>query len=377
MRRPAKFRIHEAFDRHPALDYRPPFYLRVVKGTIAGAAVLALLAALYVGLWYFAAGQLRDAAMAWIEARRQEGVSVQFERLDIGGFPFSLRLAVAKPAIALPKAADPWGWQGEGLTASLRPWNFGHVTLRAPGQHAVMWTAGGKPHTALGQVDGLNAALDLDGGRVTALKIELAGAAFAGEAPLSRLTVGRGTIEADLRPTADATDRTPVADLRLALGDVGTPPEWALPLGAAIASADLGATVLGRLTPGALAETLGQWRDDGGTVEVRRLGLAYGPLSLSADGTLALDAALQPIGAFTARADGFFETIDALRAHGVIRSRDAITAKLVLGALAKRGDGGSASLTLSLTLQERRLYVGPVPLIEIPSIPWDQAKPAG
>jgi len=85
---------------------------------------------------------------------------------------------------------------------------------------------------------------------------------------------------------------------------------------------------------------------------------------------VALDAAMQPIGAFTARIEGFFETVDALRENGIIRPRDAVTAKMVLGVLAKRNEAGRLSLAVPLTLQDRRLYAGPVPLIEVPPVSW-------
>jgi len=85
---------------------------------------------------------------------------------------------------------------------------------------------------------------------------------------------------------------------------------------------------------------------------------------------LALDADLQPIGAFTTRIEGFFETVNALHEKGLIRSQDAVTAKMVLGVLSKRNDAGRISLTVPLTVQERRLYVGPVPLAVIPPVRW-------
>lgn len=375
MRRPSKFRIHEVFEHHPVFDYRPPAYLTAGKWAIAAVAVTTLLAALYVGLWYYAAGQLRDAALVWIEARRQEGASVRFERLDIGGFPLHLRLAVAKPAIAYPKAATPWGWEADALTGTLRPWNFSRIALDAPGGHALTWTADGIRHAVRGTIRTLAATLSLTGGRVTAVRAELAGADLKGDAPGLGLAIGRGTVGASWQPAAGATERTPIAELHLALQDIGLPATWALPLGPAVAAADLDASLLGKLGAAPLQEALAQWRDDGGTVEVRRLGLTYGPLSLTADGTLALDADMQPIGAFTTRAEGFFEAIDALRTQGVIRSRDAVTAKLVLGALAKRGEGGRASLTVPLTIQDRRLFAGPVPLIDLPPISWEGAGP--
>ncbi len=111
---------------------------------------------------------------------------------------------------------------------------------------------------------------------------------------------------------------------------------WGLPLGTDIATFELAAAVLGGIPPGPLVAVLAGWRDDGGTVEVRHIGLTYGPLALAGDGTAALDADLQPIGAFTTRLEGFFETVDVCARRASSASQDAVTAKMVLGVLSKR-----------------------------------------
>jgi hypothetical protein len=114
-----------------------------------------------------------------------------------------------------------------------------------------------------------------------------------------------------------------------------------------------------------------KWRDGGGTVEVARLNLAYGFLDVWANGTMALDGDMQPIGAFTAKVEGFFPLVDALKEKGLVRARDAVTAKVVLGVLAKKpADGGPPTLNLPLTVQGRKVYAGPLALAQVPAIPW-------
>jgi hypothetical protein len=99
--------------------------------------------------------------------------------------------------------------------------------------------------------------------------------------------------------------------------------------------------------------------------------MQHGPLKINTNGTLALDGKLQPIGALTANLEGFFETIDALKRLGVVKARNAITAKVVLGVLSRAPSGGGpAILNLALTAQNRYLYLGPVRLLELPEIKW-------
>ena len=74
----------------------------------------------------------------------------------------------------------------------------------------------------------------------------------------------------------------------------------------------------------------------------------------------------------TARITGFRETVDALVTAGRLRPRVAMTAKIVLGVLAKTPeDGGRPRITAPLSAQDGALYIGPVKLFDLPVIRWD------
>ena len=159
--------------------------------------------------------------------------------------------------------------------------------------------------------------------------------------------IGTATLDSRTRDAADS--ETSALDLTIKARDMVVPDRLALPLGNRIAEATLEARLMGALPPGPVAQSLAAWRDGGGTVEVTRLRIVHGPLSLQGTGTMALDAELQPIGAFTVKIRGFVKTIGLLRQRGIMRSRDAITAQLVLGVLAKPAeDGGPPTLNLPL-----------------------------
>lgn len=355
---------------HPAMVYRPPRYLSALKWSGIGLAVLAAIAAAYVGYWFFAAGQLRDGVLAWIEARRQEGLTVDYARFDIGGFPFRLQVRVDAPSVAAPSAETPWGWEGQRLYAEARPWSPWSFTTLAPGNHALVVTVEGKSRIFHGRSERAAGHFELDSGHLQSAQLELTDLVIDEVDAGQHWTADRIAVSAELAPLEEGTHRTPVADLRLQAADLKLPEEMPLPLGHQMAALDLAATLLGPIPDGPLADGLARWRDGGGTIEVRRLSAEYGPLALNADGTLALDGELQPVGAFTARVEGFFETVDALRNRGIIRPGDAVTAKMILGVLAKRAAGGRTNLTIPVSVQDRHLFAGPVPLIEIPPISW-------
>src|SRR5262249_5261499 len=80
--------------------------------------------------------------------------------------------------------------------------------------------------------------------------------------------------------------------------DVRWPSALARPLGARIAKLQVEGTLNGPVPVGRTpAEQAAAWRDGGGSVEIRRFAVAWGPLDLSGTATLALDDQLQPMGA--------------------------------------------------------------------------------
>ena len=110
-------------------------------------------------------------------------------------------------------------------------------------------------------------------------------------------------------------------------------------------------------------------------IEVADVTVRHGPLNVSGGGTIALDAAMQPVTAFTVRAEGYSETVDALRKAGQIKTGDATATKLVLAVLAKRPNGGPPYIEAPLTVQDRRLRIGPLDLLEIPVVSWSRTSP--
>jgi len=125
---------------------------------------------------------------------------------------------------------------------------------------------------------------------------------------------------------------------------------------------------------GALTQALTQWRDAGGTLDVSRFSIEHGPLKLQAEGTAALDVRLQPQAAFTVRAEGYLDTVEALVKAGLMRPRDGTAVKLVLTVIAKRPAGRAPFVETPLTLQGQVLSAGDLRLLRVPPIQWDRLR---
>ena len=332
-------------------------------------------AAAWSGLWFHLAGEFRAGIERWTEQRRAEGWAVAWRTLEIVGFPLVWKANITAPQTTRTGTAPHWFWRGpERLTLHYRPWSPRSFALAAPGRHIFGPDAGVAESTVTMDAGAAEGRLELGSdGRPRRLSLAIDGAS-ARSGAITPVTVA--TIRASLaapQPETPAVEphRRPTARLDIELAGLRLPENTRPVLGHTVGRAALGATLLGRLPPAPLTESLAVWRDDGGTVEIERLALGWGPLSANGDGTLALDEALQPQAALSARISGYAETVDALVRAGTVRPEHAFVAKLALGALARTPEGGGpAEIAVPITIQDRQLFVGPVALIRLPRIEW-------
>lgn len=334
----------------------------------------AALIALYGAGWVYLAGRFADGVRSFLAAGQGEGIAFAYAGVALGGFPGRLEARVLAPSATIALARGTWIWRPARIVFSARPWSMERVTLDLSGEHAVApadasglprWKAAARTLTIEARIAGSGAAaLALRGN-----DLRLDGRAGEEEFALGRLRADWRRAETrpfDQRPVHLRADQSFEA---LAEG-LRPPPAARLLLADEIARLAVAGEMRGRLGPGAGADALRRWRDDGGTVELARIEGRWGALAVAGEGTLALDGDFQPVGAFTARIEGFSETLDALREAGAMSGRDALAAKLALTALARREGDGRPYLTIPLSLQERRLYAGPVALLTVPALPW-------
>ena len=98
--------------------------------------------------------------------------------------------------------------------------------------------------------------------------------------------------------------------------------------------------------------------------------LACGRLTIDGAGTFALDAAGQPIGAMTARIQGYEAAVDDLAADKAISAHTAATAKILLRAMARSSGEGVPVLSAPVSIQDRTVSVGPVALLKLDAVHW-------
>ncbi len=326
---------------------------------VAAAPAIALLAALaYSAWWWYLAGTLREGVAAWAQARAAQGWTVGTGEVTVGGFPLALRLTVPEPSIA---DADGDSWRGPSLAATVSPFGVGRVHLSAPGRHSLV-RAGAAPVPV--DVIGLAADLKLDRRGVLQVTLDLRG-----------VTTADGGFDA-LELVARRLGTLPPVPGDETMGIVATvvnlsvPQEWGLVLDPKLASGHIEARLMGVIAPGKPAESLATWRDAGGTVEFDAVSFDWPPLAGTGSATLALDTQMQPIlaGSFALR--GLPELVDRLVKANRLSASLASVFKLTLNVLSKTASDGTSEAKAPVTIQDRVLSVGPLPLAELPRIDW-------
>ncbi len=340
-------------------------WLRPGRILLLIAVLLVLLGAAHTALWNTMASRLQAGFDAWSTARRAQGWRVEHAAPVRGGWPLAATLRLPEFRLSGGGVTVPGGVE----------WSARAVTLRValPWLDTLHVTTGGPQRLRLGgadipfAADRLAATLPLQphvlprGGRFDALRLRIG-------TPAGGVEVGSVTLELDTRTTAiegEAAVRLE-ADAR----DIMLP--VAGPLGRQVREAALEASLTGPLpsgrSPTGRAEA---WRDGGGTLEVRRLDLRWGPADARAAATIALDDALQPMGAGTLRLSGAEAVLDALAAGGLVPARSAALARRVVGMLARPPEGGGPpEVEVPLTLEGRSLAVARIPVAQLPMITW-------
>ena len=335
--------------------------LRRTVLSLTGIILIAIV--VYASYWHYVAAKLRDQLTPWAQARATEGYIIHWDDAEVGGFPGSFRFDFTNLSFGTSRPA-PVAMQASSASAWAMPWNLRHWEFTAPSGARVV-EATGSAGFDIRRVDG---AVDFEGPVVAAIDITAGDLGGIGLAQGMKIGDAEAHIELPATPPQSHTDTA--LGLSLQLGDATLPA--AVPgFGNNLSGFSFVARLKGALPPGQIIPALTAWRDNGGTIDLQSLRLRWGSLLVDASGTLALDQALQPEGAFSAVITGQDAAVDVAVKTGALAPSDAGVAKAVLDLLAHPNSSGDKAVTLPMTIQNQRLYLGPAKLANIPSIAWD------
>lgn len=341
---------------------------------VAGLVGLIALSAVYSAYWWVVAARFPSLVGDWAAERRKSGWQVEYRIERVEGFPFSLRTEIRNALLAGPGSPARWVWQAPDIDVHTRPWRLGEVAFEFPGRHRFTLPLGETPQQIDATAKAARGSMEFGGRPWPRFSVEFRDASVTSSAQPGTTTVksilaSLSPLPASNHPPADRQAESP--HLTIAAIDAVLPEAPRPILGREIERLDLDATWVGRLPSGPLNQALAAWRDSGGTIEVARLRLKWGKLEIDGSGTLALDSEARPLAASTVRLHGYDQALDDLAQAGVVRGRDAIAARLMMGLLARSGRTGRDEVTVSVTAQDGWFSIGPARLLRVPPITFD------
>jgi hypothetical protein len=333
------------------------------------AALLVVAAAVHGGAWWL----LGNAVVAGIEGIGPAGETVRHQGLTRSGWPWRAgvtleRPELARPATGLMPALTLTAVQAEAGVPLAAP-REATVTFRCPCRLAFPDTPGAVP-------------TDIEASALTlSFRVELGGPPRRWQLDGEDITIvqaGEAVEVTSLRLTGEHDeDARARQTLAFALAGVRLGPAAEVPFGRLIRTATGEVVVSGRLPPGPDAEArLRAWRADDGRIELRRFALAWGPLALSAGATLALDRALQPVGAGTIRVANWRPALEAVGSAGLLDRQALALVRLALTAVSRPAPDGGSMVELPVALEQRTLTAARIPIARLPEIAWPRGPHA-
>lgn len=333
-------------------------------------ALVALLAAGYCILWVVVAQWIEDGFHNWARVQTARGNTVEYGALAVSGFPGPIRLGIPSPRVTSAKGG--WMWSADRALLETRPWDWRRFRLEVVGEQAVAAPFAGTLHRyraqpaaalLIGEVDDMG---QFSQGELRARDVTIR--EQTGETVLSVRRV-RGHL--NLRALGASAENRTALDLTLQGEDVLLGPMFETPLGKEIQGIGIVASIKGTMPQTFLRDSVDAWRASGGTVDLNHFQMNWGKLILRANGTVALDDMLRPLGAVSADIKGYAETLKALERARVLRRRDVDGARLALDLISKRdGTDNRRMVSIPISAQGGMLYLGPLRLLKLAPIPF-------
>ena len=323
----------------------------------------------YVYYWNRLSDGLLSAAEQWMADRRDEGLIITHEGMEVRGFPYRLALEIDRPVISRPDSPLQWRISTDWLSIHWQPWNLAHAVAVFEGEQKISFLQNGRRRNlsitaksarasakVTEQTRFSNGALDLQIGRLKSDD----GREYGFKRIQLHLRVNRGE---------DAQRPDGTVDAAVLMDDVTLPPA-----GPAWRPADRieRARLAIRLEPplprGTEPLALAFWRDQGGIVSITGIDGKWGAVEVTGDGSLTLDEKNRPLASLSLK----MRVVDVLAAQ--LRQRPQKELRRIgellapLSGMLAREDEQGSYVKAPVTVQDGVLSIGPLPILAVPPL---------
>lgn len=326
--------------------------------------IVALIFAGYSVYWFYMRGELEKSVRSWIDAERAAGATVEYQSLDLRGYPYRFALHVDQPVYGDGRSTV---WSAETLQLIVQPWNWNHMIARSPGQ-STLDLGGVRFRAALGPKSAGSLSWNEDGLRRLSLALDEARLVNEdGEA----LTASG--FEFHARPPADDPNALQIVLQWEALTLPAVPADVDF-LGQGLQPSRLLIEVPEAYPVIASGGNLRDWVNRGGSINIAQLLLNWGPLNFGATADLSLDSAGYVDGGVDVRIDNSDDLKAAISGSELAATMDGEQLAGLLNGVSILGEVSKDGGFLPLSVRDGQIrYLGQeLPGgIAIPPVPLD------
>lgn len=304
----------------------------------------------YGATWQYYSVEFRKHIETELADIHQRGYEVSFDYAHVKGFPFGFDVHVKNLSIKKEAIFHTWV-EGEAIFSS-KLWKPQEISLSTDGKHVI-------------EMDEFR--LNGDGLLVRSFLFDPMRINFSYDVLDIQskehmiLKCREMDVDLDLTPK----DASNAASLKIRLAHLGYPALKDHPLGENLESIDLESTLTGDIHGDTLSHKARNWYEEDGVLDVNNISLGWGPISFSGNGSIVLDESLQPLAAFSLRILNLNEGIDAMVEAKKMEKRMSYLLKAAAGLLKD-----SEAHKVSLSVQNKTLYIASIPIMKIPEIQW-------
>lgn len=349
----------------------PLSYTVIRRLFIAACTTIVITTVVWWALWSIAAGQYRRVIDGWIEQNRAEGYRITYDSRELSGFPRHVTLRftnvnwrsntnIGFHADDIDISAIPWQWENYEATFK------NNVQIDVPTDESGI-------ALVLGGEDG-HAHVKLDKAGIWKFSDVSLRNAKIGRAPGYLFTAEEleATAERPEHPPQDTKE--PGLKLSGEATKVALPDSMPTPFGNTMEKVSAEIRVMGNVPDFRRRESVEAWNQNFGMVQFERLHMEWGPLTITAKGSMNFDDDLQPEGAFSSALANHEKVFKALMEHDFIPKRQEAMLSSALSLFAKPAEDAEG-IELPIAIQLGGLFLGPVTIFTFPQIEWPAAPP--
>lgn len=325
--------------------------------------VFCVLVLLWSVCWAVTAYLIRDSVANWVAVLRAQGWETQLTDLSVGGFPIGFRSTAA--SLALSDPASGLRVKSDAISLQVPAWWPGYATLTLPGERIALTS--GQIEAEINAEDAQADARIRPGMALELESLRFESNAWDLQADNDQSASGSAMLATFVQDRDDPTVYAFNVNLEgLALGNqtrahLAIPENWPYQLAASVLSGTL-----------RFAEPLNKAALENGEPRLRRVEITtsqaiWGPVEVSAEGTVDIDNNGVPQGDIRLLVTNLQSLLNVTRAHN---TAFAIQTSIVLSGLANV-DGDPETLDVTLRFEEGQVSLGGIVLGPAPRIGLD------